>query len=64
MTKKSKILDIVFHRMTFAGVFLLYIALVVVDTIFYDPPPTLGISLFIPILIFGLIGFFIDEKRS
>jgi len=43
MGKLSKVLDVVFHRMVFAGVFLVYTALVVIDTLFFKSPPTFGV---------------------
>jgi hypothetical protein len=64
MSKISKILGIVFHRMVFLGVFLVYTALVVIDTLFFPSPPTFGISWFAPVVIFGLVGHFVDERLS
>ena len=64
MSKMSKVLDVVFHRMVFAGVFLVYTVLVAIDTLFFKSPPTFGISWFVPIVIFGLVGHFVDEMRS
>jgi len=63
VSKQSVILDIVFHRVIFAIVFLLYIAVVIVDYIVDIMPTPWGMYLFVPVVIFGLIGYLVDEAR-
>jgi hypothetical protein len=63
MSKLSTLLDIVFHRIVFAVVFLLYIVIVIVDYIVDIIPTPWGMYLVIPIVIFGLMGYLVDETR-
>ncbi|MDR0470838.1 MAG: hypothetical protein LBH79_03795 [Nitrososphaerota archaeon] len=63
MSKRSAILEMVFHRWVFAAIFLLYIATVIVDYAIGILPPLWGMFLIVPILIFGLIGYLVDESQ-
>ncbi len=63
MSKRSAILDVFFHRWVFATIFLLYIATVIVDYVIDILPPLWGMFLIVPILIFGLIGYLVDEAQ-
>ena len=63
MSKRSAILDVVFHRWVFAAIFLLYIVAVIVDYVIDILPPLWGMFLIVPILIFGLIGYLVDEAQ-
>ncbi|MCL1977400.1 MAG: hypothetical protein FWG55_04760 [Candidatus Bathyarchaeota archaeon] len=63
MSKRSAILDVVFHRVVFAVIFLTYILVVIVDYIVDILPPLWGMFLIVPILFFGLIGYLVDEIR-
>jgi len=54
---------VVFHRWVFAAIFLLYIAAVIVDYVIDILPPLWGMFLIVPILIFGLIGYLVDEAQ-
>jgi hypothetical protein len=63
MIKRSTMLDIVFHRAIFAAVLLLYLVILIVDYIIDIIPTPWGMYLFIPVVIFGLIGYLIDETR-
>jgi len=53
----------VFHRWVFAAIFLLYIVTVIVDYAIGILPPLWGMFLIVPILIFGLIGYLVDESQ-
>jgi hypothetical protein len=63
MSERSAIIDMIFHRWVFAAILLLYIAAVIVDYIIDVLPPLWGMFLIVPILIFGLIGYLVDEAR-
>jgi len=63
MSKRSTILDMVFHRWVFAVILFLYIAVVIVDYIIDILPPLWGMFLIVPVLFFGLIGYLVDEAR-
>jgi len=63
MSKRSAVLDVVFHRAVFAVIFLAYILAVIVDYFVDILPPQWGMFLIVPVLIFGLIGYLVDEAR-
>jgi hypothetical protein len=63
MIKLSTVLNIVFHRTVFAAILLLYIVTIIIDYIVDIIPTPWGMYLFIPIAIFGLLGYLIDEIR-
>ena len=56
-------LDIVFHRIVFAAVFLLYIIVIIVNYVLDFMPIPWGMYLFVPVILFGLIGYLVDEIR-
>jgi hypothetical protein len=63
MSKLSAVLNIIFHRAVFAAIILLYIITIIVDYIVDIIPTPWGMYLFIPIAIFGLLGYLVDEIR-
>lgn len=63
LSKWSTVLDIVFHRAVFAAVLLLYIIVLLVDYIIDIMSIPWGIYLLVPVIIFGLIGYIVDEMR-
>jgi len=63
LSRRSTILDIVFNRAVFAGVILLYILLIVANYVVSFIPTPWGMYLFVPVIIFSLISYLVDEAR-
>ena len=63
MSKGSKVLDIVFHPAVFAVVFLACLVLAIINVVYSVLPHPWGMLFFIPLVVFGLLGFLIDEWR-
>jgi hypothetical protein len=63
LSKRLAVLGIIFHRAVFAATFLLYILLIIIDYVVDIIPTPWGMYLFIPVIIFGLIGYLIDEMQ-
>jgi hypothetical protein len=64
VSKLSKALDVVFSPMVFGVAFLLCGILAAVNIFFNVIPYPWGMVLFPVLVIFGLIGYFVDERRS
>jgi hypothetical protein len=63
MSKGSKVLDIVFHPAVFAVVFLVCLALAILNVIYIVLPHPWGMLLFIPLAVFGFLGYLVEEWR-
>jgi hypothetical protein len=63
-TRKSKAVDVIFSPVVFVVVFLSCFAFAVINMLYNVLPYPWGMVLFPPLILFGLIGYFIDEIQS
>jgi hypothetical protein len=63
MSKWLKVLDVVFHHAVFAVVFLTCLALAIINVVYNVLPHPWGMLLFIPLVVFGFLGYLVEEWR-
>jgi hypothetical protein len=63
MSKKSKVLDLVFHHAVFAVVFLACLVLAIINVAYSVLPHPWNMLFFIPLVVFGFLGYLVEEWR-